>query len=416
MTDELLGFESQEAPAGRRGVQVDPLGVVPRDHVGGVLGQKAVHGFAVAQLPHQPLAVADVAYGGRDEQALLGLDGTEADLHRKLVAVPMTAGEVLYATHRPYVWVPLVSAALSDVLPTDPIGNQDLYALPDQLLAPVAEELLGLGVDRGDGTTPVGDDQGVGTRFHEQAKAFLGALAVRDVGDRTEHPRGLPGLAPDRLAAGVKPAVFAAPGAEPVVHGMGDATFQVVRDRGENEVVIFGVETRLERGESILHLRDLVAEHLLEARRKVDPARKHVPVPETGSRTPEGQVESFLAGVQRLHCCKVRDARGDDVGHGAQSVQGGSREFMAAEQGHHSLDAISADQRVPRECDHPLAPGPLLIAKTRVADDLVDQVGLAIPGDQADLELPHGYPAVRAVKVGVNPRAGLELEDVLSLV
>src|SRR5208337_2462028 len=103
-TDELLGSEPQEALAGRRGVQVDPLEVVPRDHVGGVLGQKAVHGFAVAQLPHQPLAVADVAYGGRDEQALLRLDGTEADLHRKLMAVPMPAEEVPYEPHGPCVW------------------------------------------------------------------------------------------------------------------------------------------------------------------------------------------------------------------------------------------------------------------------------------------------------------------------
>ena len=154
----------------------------------------------------------------------------------------------------------------------------------------------------------------------------------------------------------------------------------------------------------------------MKSRRKIDPARKHVPVPETGSQTPDGQIESFLAGVQRLDCRPVRDARGDEVGHYAQSVEGGLRELMAAEQGHHSHEAIIANQRVPRERDHTLAPGPLLIADARVADDLVGQVGLAIPGDQANLELPHGYPTVRTVKVDVHSRASLELEDVLSLV
>ena len=144
------------------------------------------------------------------------------------------------------MWIRHVSAALGDVLRTEPIRNQDLYGLPDQVLAPVADELLGLGVDHDDDTAPVGDHQSVGARFHEQAKPFLGVLAVRDVGDRTEHPRGVPVLAPDRLAARVKPAVFTALGAESVVHGIRDATFQVVRDRCEHAIVVLGVETRLE--------------------------------------------------------------------------------------------------------------------------------------------------------------------------
>ena len=91
------------------------------------------------------------------------------------------------------------------------------------------------------------------------------------------------------------------------------------------------------------------------------------------------------------------------------------RQGVACEHGHDPQQAVVDDQRIAGERHHSLALGPLLISHARVADDGIGQVRLALLGDQSDLELADGDPAMGTVKVRVHSAAG-DQQQCLALV
>src|SRR6266566_2936211 len=80
---------------------------------------------------------------------------------------------------------------------------------------------------------------------------------------------------------------------------------------------------------------------------------------------------------------------------------------VAGEHGHDAEDPVLRHQGVAGERHHPLAYCPLLVVDQRIANDLVGQVGTALLGDQADLVLSQGHPAVWPVDMRVHPGARL---------
>ena len=150
------------------------------------------------ELPVEPralllglLALGDVPDRGDGEDAVRGLERREADLGGELGPV-LPEPEQLEAprAHGAGVRLAEVGAAVGGVRGAEPLRDEGLDALPEQLLAGVAEELLGLGVHEDDLPAPVGDHHRVGRRLEEAAELGLHLLARGDVADRGdgEHP------------------------------------------------------------------------------------------------------------------------------------------------------------------------------------------------------------------------------------
>ena len=89
---------------------------------------------------------------------------------------------------------------------------------------------------------------------------------------------------------------------------------------------------------------------------------------------------------------------------------------VAGEQGHDPDEAISHNERISGEGDHALALCPGRITDARIVADGVREVRATLRGDQADLVCTDGYASVRAVQVGVQSGARLELQDSLGVV
>ena len=148
---------------------------------------------------------------------VLGLQRAEADLHGELAAVLAQAVELATRAHRPHPRRGEEAAAVSPACAAEPLGHQDLDLPPQQLLAGVAEERLGLGVDQDDPAGRVDDHHRVGGRLQEPAEFRLRPLApgdvVVDLQERIRagpaRPAGGPSGSPspsDRRRAGYGPA------------------------------------------------------------------------------------------------------------------------------------------------------------------------------------------------------------------
>jgi hypothetical protein len=99
------------------------------------------------ELGDRALARGDIADRGRDEQAVVGLQRAEADLHRELGA-PLLAPEELQArAHRPRGRVAHVALHELAGLAAQALGDELGDALPDDLAAAIAEQQLRLRVD-----------------------------------------------------------------------------------------------------------------------------------------------------------------------------------------------------------------------------------------------------------------------------
>src|SRR6185295_11971443 len=86
----------------------------------------------------------------------------QADLRRELGAVLPASEERHARAHRPRTRIAEVPFAVSGVAGAKPLRNQDLDRLPDQLLARIAEDPLGLAVDADDLAVGTDDDHRVG--------------------------------------------------------------------------------------------------------------------------------------------------------------------------------------------------------------------------------------------------------------
>ena len=122
------------------------------------------------------LAHGDVADGADHKSAPGRLQGTEADLDGDLRPVLAPRVELEVRAHGPGAWRRRVGGPVPHVAAVEPLGQQQLDRPAKQLIARVAEQLLGLSVDADDAPLPVHDHGGIGGGVQEGAQARL-ALA-----------------------------------------------------------------------------------------------------------------------------------------------------------------------------------------------------------------------------------------------
>ena len=89
---------------------------------------------------------------------------------------------------------------------------------------------------------------------------------------------------------------------------------------------------------------------------------------------------------------------------------------MACEDRHDSKQVVVHDQGIAAEGHHPLPLCPVLVIDTGVAEDAIGEVGRALLGDEADLELTDFHPAMGPVEVRIHAGAGLQLQDLLLVI
>src|SRR5262249_52053762 len=137
------------------------------------------------------LALGDIADRAGNQRALLGLQWTEADLHRKLGSVFPPAVELQALTHRPHPGLSEELRAVFRVPGTKSFRDQNLNLPPKELLPLVAKQLLHLGIDQHDLSLPVHHDHGIGSRFQKTAELLLGPFPLRDIADCARNNRAL---------------------------------------------------------------------------------------------------------------------------------------------------------------------------------------------------------------------------------
>ena len=145
-------------------------------------------------------AIGDVPDRRRDEDPFLGLDGAQADLHRDLAPILFPGRELEAGGHGPGPGVGEIRRPVAGVGDPALVGHEDLDRRPEQLVAQVPEEPLGLRVDEADHALPVDADDRVGGRLQQAPELGLGLLPGGDVpgdGRRADHP---PSGVPDRGA------------------------------------------------------------------------------------------------------------------------------------------------------------------------------------------------------------------------
>ena len=147
------------------GVAEQPLGLGVDEHdlpVGVDADDRVRRGFEqAAELRLGALAIGDVAYGGRDHDAVRGVDGRQRDLRRELGAIAAAPGEFHPGTHRAGPRIGDVPGAALRVARPDGVGDEQLDRLADEFAAGVAEQPLGLGVDEHDLAAGVDPDDRV---------------------------------------------------------------------------------------------------------------------------------------------------------------------------------------------------------------------------------------------------------------
>jgi hypothetical protein len=113
----------------------------------------------------RPLPIADVANGAHREHAVLGFQGAQADLHRKLAAILSEAEEREARPHRAGSRVGEIPGA--GVTTPESLRYQDFKRLPKQLIAAVPEEPLGLRIHQHDAAQRVDDHDRVGDELEQ---------------------------------------------------------------------------------------------------------------------------------------------------------------------------------------------------------------------------------------------------------
>ena len=157
---------------------------------------------ALAELPNIllcPLAFRDVHNGREHEPALFRFDRHEADFDRELASVLPLSEQISASTHRTRRRVGEESVAIFGMLRSEPLRHQQFHGLPQEFIAGVTEDLLGLRVDQDD--TPLGVDHqhSVRSRLHGEPKFLLGSLPLGNVDDRARTS------SPSSVSIGVNP-------------------------------------------------------------------------------------------------------------------------------------------------------------------------------------------------------------------
>ena len=140
------------------------------------------------------LAGGDIHHGGEHEEALIGLDRVQPDLDGDLDAVLAEPVQLPPGPHRPRLRVGEEVGPVPGMALAQPVRYQQLDRFPDQLLAGIAEQALGLPVDQLDRAGAIGHHHAAGSGLHHGTEPLFRALTGGDVHHGREHEEALVGL------------------------------------------------------------------------------------------------------------------------------------------------------------------------------------------------------------------------------
>ncbi|MEO6835264.1 MAG: hypothetical protein ABI231_05085 [Candidatus Tumulicola sp.] len=126
------------------------------------------------KLALERFSFADVSNRANHERSDTRAERAQADLDGKLGAILTTAVEIETRAHRANSWVARVIVAMFDVPLAQAIRHEQFDLRTDQLVKPIAEQLLRVTVGEGDAPASPDDDRCVGNRLH-QLEPILGA-------------------------------------------------------------------------------------------------------------------------------------------------------------------------------------------------------------------------------------------------
>ena len=112
-----------------------------------------------------------VAYGGSHDDALVGLQRTQANLNGEIATVAAPTLQLQAVSHRPRSRVGHIGATVLDVGRAQRVIDEHLDRLAEQSFARVAKHLLGTHVCQVDSALAVDDDHRVGGRLQQPTKA-----------------------------------------------------------------------------------------------------------------------------------------------------------------------------------------------------------------------------------------------------
>ena len=104
---------------------------------------------------------------------------------------------------------------------------------------------------------------------------------------------------------------------------------------------------------------------------------------------------------------------GDGLGDAPQGLHRLGDELGPGKEGHDPHHPALHHQGMAHKTHQAVTPHPFLVIDVGLRRDIVGETELGLPGDAADLVLPQGDAAAQAVDVGVQPGAGLHLQDVV---
>src|SRR5262249_40992473 len=101
-----------------------------------------------------------------------------------------------------------------------------------------------------------------------------------------------------------------------------------------------------------------------------------------------------LAAPQSFLSLLALDPLRDRVGNRCDRVENGFRKLTTREQRHHSDQPLLDNQRVSGEGNHSVRLCPSLIIHAWIVDNVIREMRLLLPGNQPDLQVSNGNPAV----------------------
>jgi hypothetical protein len=111
------------------------------------------------------LALRDIADRTHDQRALLGLDRTQADFHRKFGSIPTQSVKFEAGTHGSRARMREEAFAVGRMLCAIALRHQHLHKFPQQILTLVTEELLSLRINQHNVALATHDDHRVRGRL-----------------------------------------------------------------------------------------------------------------------------------------------------------------------------------------------------------------------------------------------------------
>ncbi len=127
----------------------------------------------------QPLALADVANRARNQHSLFGLQRTQADLHRKFVAVLVQGVQFHARAHRPHPRLREKVSAVRRMISPQSLRHQLFDLFSQKLLPRIAKQFFHLRIHQDNFSLLVHDHDRIGRRFQQSAKAHLRPLLRR---------------------------------------------------------------------------------------------------------------------------------------------------------------------------------------------------------------------------------------------